>query len=369
MAAPTLEELFEDSRITQWDWTLLLLLFYTPIGIVLLLIRVFALIQFYIIFVYIPFHPIRKYLLRICGSVLGVVIKEKSLTKSIKPETSVWVSNHCSPFDWIVLQGVAKTPKLVVFPEGETTSGKSGLLKFQQRVFEQLKQNNPNLSVQPIALKVSRPFPSFSVSALDSSVWADVFFLLFSPCTTFNIRFLEPTQSCEDEELGSYLNRIETGIAQALGISMTSFTVRDKEELVKRKRVDTQQPVVVRRVSGRLQAMASQVKEVLPHVPMATIISDLGRTDSINATVANLVEGVVPFTPEPVAVTAPAPIARPTGPLTSVSQAPSQFSASSFGKSMQERGLSLQERKQRLLQEARHRYCDKHGLQLVGINC
>ena len=168
-----------------------------------------------------------------------------------------------------------------------------------------------------------------------------------------------------------------------------------QEELVKRKRVDTQQPVVVRRVSGRLQAMASQVKEVLPHVPMATIISDLGifnihsiflfsdiqynyfiyiffflgRTDSINATVANLVEGVVPFTPEPVAVTAPAPIARPTGPLTSVSQAPSQFSASSFGKSMQERGLSLQERKQRLLQEARHRYCDKHGLQLVGINC
>ena len=37
-----------------------------------------------------------------------------------------------------------------------------------------------------------------------------------------------------------------------------------------------QHPVIVRRANSRLQAMASQVKEVLPHVPMATIISDLG---------------------------------------------------------------------------------------------
>ena len=40
--------------------------------------------------------------------------------------------------------------------------------------------------------------------------------------------------------------------------------------------MDLQHPVLVRRVNNRLQAMASQVKEVLPHVPMATIISDLG---------------------------------------------------------------------------------------------
>jgi len=369
MAAPGLEELFEDSRITQWDWTLLLLLLYTPIGIVLLLIRVFALIQFYVIFVYLPFHPIRKYLLRICGSVLGVVINENRLSKLIEEEASTWVSNHCSPFDWIVLQGVAKTPKSVIFPEGDTTSGKKGLLKFQLRVLEQLKQNNPNLTVQPLALKVSRPFPSFSVTALDSSVWADIFFLLFSPCTTFNIRFLEPTQCCEDEEASSYMGRIETAIAQALGISMTSFTVKDKEELIKRKRMDMQHPVIVRRANSRLQAMASQVKEVLPHVPMATIISDLGRTNSINATVANLVEGVVPFTPEPVAPPVPTAVAPAASTSSGPSRAPSQISASTFGKSVLERGLSLQERKQRLLQEARRRYCDKHGLQLVGINC
>ena len=100
MAAPSLEELFNDSRflqfslyksvffyrhlfrfhpftsfslwldnfyvyfvfvrILQWDWTLLLLILYTPIGLILLVIRVFALIQFYLLFVYFPYHPIRK---------------------------------------------------------------------------------------------------------------------------------------------------------------------------------------------------------------------------------------------------------------------------------------------------------------------
>ena len=47
-------------RILQWDWTLLLLILYTPIGLILLVIRVFALIQFYLLFVYFPYHPIRK---------------------------------------------------------------------------------------------------------------------------------------------------------------------------------------------------------------------------------------------------------------------------------------------------------------------
>lgn len=46
-----------------------------------------------------------------------------------------------------------------------------------------------------------------------------------------------------------------------------------------------QHPVIVRRANSRLQAMASQVKEVLPHVPMATIISDLGISLKFIATI------------------------------------------------------------------------------------
>jgi ancient ubiquitous protein 1 len=145
--------------------------------------------------------------------------------------------------------------------------------------------------------------------------------------------------------------------------------------------------------SNNLEVMAAQVKEILPHVPLATIIRDLGiliinyslkrpslifslftgRTNSIDVTVANLVEGVVPFVPEPIktaenAPSASASSAAPSSSSTSQTKASPvmqmQVSSSTFGKSAQERCLSLQERKQRLIQEARRRYCEKHGLQL-----
>ena len=52
-----------------------------------------------------------------------------------------------------------------------------------------------------------------------------------------------------------------------------------QEELVKRRRMEAQQqPQTVQRAPNRrLQTMASQVKEVLPHVPMNTILSDLSK--------------------------------------------------------------------------------------------
>lgn len=145
--------------------------------------------------------------------------------------------------------------------------------------------------------------------------------------------------------------------------------------------------------------MANQVKEVLPHVPIAVILSDLstrnqtrqilkndhnskvslnltGRTNSVDATVANLVEGVVPFTPEPIVtrvestpnISSPQPGPsnyKPTGPSSQVQQ----VSASTFSKFVHERGLSLQERKQRLLRQAQIRYCERQELQIPGINC
>ena len=96
---------------------------------------------------------------------------------------------------------------------------------------------------------------------------------------------------------------------------------------------------------------------------------------------ANLVEGVVPFIPEPIvspaaAAASPHQISggEPSSVRTSAAPASSSsplqpVSASSFGRSMNERGLSLQERKQKLLREARLRYCERHGLQIPGINC
>lgn len=132
-----------------------------------------------------------RYLLKICGSVLGVLVVEKQCSKVVAQDSAVLVSNHCSPFDWIILQVVTDKKKAICFPEGDTTNGKVGLLKFQARALEQHKLNNPQLPAQPTALQISRSFPSFAVSVLDTSIWADAIFLLFSPCTTFTVRYFQ----------------------------------------------------------------------------------------------------------------------------------------------------------------------------------
>ena len=44
-------------------------------------------------------------------------------------------------------------------------------------------------------------------------------------------------------------------------------------------------------------------------------------------------------------------------------------SAPSFPRSAQERMLSFNERKARLIENARQRYIEKHGLKNVGLNC
>lgn len=129
-----------------------------------------------------------RYMLRMCGMVLGVFINEKYSNKASTQENAIWVANHCSPFDSVILQVIANNKRIITFPEGETTTAKSGLLKFQLRDLEQHKRSNPNLPIQPLSLKISRPFPSFAITVLDTPIWTDVFFLLFSPCTIFNIK-------------------------------------------------------------------------------------------------------------------------------------------------------------------------------------
>ena len=121
--------------------------------------------------------------------VLGVFINEKSTSKASFQENAVWVANHCSPFDSIVLQVIADDKRSISLPEGETTTAKSGILKFQLVDFEKHKQSNPNLPVQPLSLRVSRPFPPLAITVLDTPMWTDAFFLLFSPCTIFNIKY------------------------------------------------------------------------------------------------------------------------------------------------------------------------------------
>lgn len=123
------------------------------------------------------------------------------------------------------------------------------------------------------------------------------------------------------------------------------------------------------RIDPNLEMMARQVKEVLPLVPQHVIIQDLTKTRNIDYTISNILDGHVRYTPE-----TPSPT-----PTTQQSSTPSTSSSNesmstqqkqmNFPKSANARMQSFQERKRELIENARKKYIEKHGLNIALNNC
>lgn len=99
----------------------------------------------------------------------------------------------------------------------------------------------------------------------------------------------------------------------------------------------------------------------------------------MDITITNILEGHVAYTPEiPQASTSTMPqkpssdVENKSNKCTATVTVPRDIlcmAASSFGKTAQERMLSYQERKQLLIENARRRYIEKHGLHDLMLNC
>ncbi|KFM59414.1 Ancient ubiquitous protein 1, partial [Stegodyphus mimosarum] len=121
----------------------------------------------------------------------------------------------------------SNTP-LLIFPEGTTTNGKKGLLKFNLWPFLLSE------AVQPIRIKVARPkLMQVAFSVVGSRWWSDLFWFLFVPYTVFRIRFL-PVAEREDTESAEMLcSKVQKEIGKELGLEVTTFTSADKVEYTK----------------------------------------------------------------------------------------------------------------------------------------
>lgn len=160
-----------------------------------------------------------------CG-VLGIVVKEENASIDIKSKTRVIISNHITNIDHLavdlvlpcIVPGVWDLPKylnwglgfhdfgvkhgrdvlienvkmhlnstsgpipILCYPEGATTNGKTGLLKFGSWLF------TIETPMQPIYITVYRPLLPISVSVLGSRWWSDLFWFLVVPFTVFTIK-------------------------------------------------------------------------------------------------------------------------------------------------------------------------------------
>uniref|UniRef100_A0A8C5STG3 Lipid droplet-regulating VLDL assembly factor AUP1 n=1 Tax=Laticauda laticaudata TaxID=8630 RepID=A0A8C5STG3_LATLA len=420
-AAASPERLFDSHRLPSDGPlpVLLALLLYAPVGLCLLLVRLFVGLHVFLVSCALPDGAPRRFLVRAMCSVLGLFVWQ---SRPRSARARVLVANHVTPFDHNVLGLLAScsapvlngaagflcwsrgflevagsesraelleslkgyclqggNPPLLLFPEEETTNGRVGLLRFSSWPFSIVDV------VQPLALQVWRPF--VAVSVVGASWFTELLWTFFVPVTVYQVRWLPSVYREAEETQEEFALRVQELLALELGVVSTCLTAADKAEYLKRLRhhppasrppppssqSSESRPQVSRSIPStgnvHLIGMAQRVREVLPQVPMSAIRKDLAQTNCVDTTIANLLEGRVPFVPE----------AETEG---FVAAAPSFYGAQDpstsrialgsekvFARSAEARQLSLQERKQALWDYARRRYTEKYGIAHAEGSC
>ncbi|NWZ97489.1 AUP1 protein, partial [Nesospiza acunhae] len=389
-------------------------------GLCLLVLRVFIGVHVFLVSCALPDSVVRRFIVRVMCSVLGLLVRQSD-PRLRGAGARVFIANHVTPFDHNVVSlltscntpalssapgficwsrgfmelGVTGSraelvdslkeysaqqgnPPLLLFPEEAATNGRAGLLRFSSWPFSILDE------VQPVALQVRRPLVAVSVA--DSSWITELLWTFFVPFTVYQVRWMPSVPRRADERSEDFALRVQELLAVELGVVSTRITAADRTEHMKRLRHTAQRlpfapggdpgcgtsawalllrgslvpPSLPRGAPEdvRVVAMAQQVKEVLPHVPLEVIRTDLVQTNCVDTTIANLLEGRVPFFPEskePGDLPAPSTsqAAAASGIQGSVPAPSSKPATKQFAKSPVERHLSLQERKRALYDYAR----------------
>ncbi|XP_068182317.1 lipid droplet-regulating VLDL assembly factor AUP1 [Antennarius striatus] len=409
MEARGIGDMFDFHRFPKDAVFLLLLLVYFPVGVCLMLIRISIGLHVFLVSCALPESFVRRFIVRIMCSVLGMHVRQRN-PRSRDRSTKLYMCNHVTEFDHniINLLTACNTPQLegstgfvcwargfmeirsasgqeaigetlqrycltegtsplLLFPEEDTTNGRTGLLKFSSWPFSLTD------SIQPVALRVTRPLIALNIP--DSSWLMELLWTFFVPCTVYHVSWLPPVSRQEGESMQEFANKVQELLAGELGLVSTKITKADKAEYVKRKRHAVPQTSASVRPSSiglgfmvqslgtdehRIAKMAQQVKDVLPHVPLNVITKELAKTNCVDATITNLLENKEETQMEATGTSTFGPSKSrfyPSGPA-----ATPQPAAKSFGKSPVDRHLSLQDRKDALYNFARRRYIEKHGL-------
>ncbi|NXF13126.1 AUP1 protein, partial [Smithornis capensis] len=383
-------------------------------GLCLLVLRLFIGVHVFLVSCALPDSVLRRFIVRVMCSVLGLLVQQND-PRLRGGGARVFIANHVTPFDHNVVSlltscntpalngapgficwsrgfmelGVTGSraelvdslkeysshrgnPPLLLFPEEAATNGRAGLLHFSSWPFSILDV------VQPVALQVRRPLVAVSVA--DSSWITELLWTFFVPFTVYQVRWMPSVPRQADEPSEDFALRVQELLAMELGVVSTRITAADRSEHMKRLRHTSRllsapggsssqrlaarprvPPSLPGGAPGDLQvvAMAQQVKEVLPHVPLEVIRTDLAQTNCVDTTIANLLEGRVPFFPESqeAGTDLPAPSTSQAAAASGIQGSTAAPSAKpptkQFAKSPVERHLSLQERKRALYDYAR----------------
>lgn len=395
MSQIDIKDLFDESRFPS-GWKLVSLLLYAPLGLILVVIRLLISFQIWILASILPdCQPLRKFLHNGLSLSFGIIVKFTADSEERDPETRILVANQISTMDHFVIRRVAQTvtpsvwelpsslsealgvqkmdmsskdvlvanikqtlattkSNIALQPEFGATNNRVALLKFNSWPF------GIEPSVQPVVIKAKRPeFVDVRLTSVASTIWIDVLWFLFVPYTIFTLKYLKVKRNTDQEIL---VREIEKEIADNLNLQTSTHTISDKNEYEKRY---LREKILNRGAQSRgaqsrgstsrqvgsvdMLRMAQRVNEVLPMVPRNVVLRDLLKTRNAEITIANLLDGIVTYIPE---------------------QSPSNVPESSVSKHQTQstKGikmpgtLSFQERKAKMIADAREKYMEKHGL-------
>ncbi|XP_011871162.1 PREDICTED: ancient ubiquitous protein 1-like [Vollenhovia emeryi] len=391
MSQIDIQDLFNKSRFPSGR-SLLLVALYSPIGLVCVSLRLLVVLLLWLLASLVPdCNSLRAFLSYGIRFAFGIAVKIDAESKRRDKQSRVIIANNVSVLDHVALRRATETLipsvwelpaalsnalglqrmnmssketlianirqflststySVAVQPELGTTNNRVALLKFNSWPF------SIETSVQPVVIRASRPeLVPVHLTSLASTWWTEVFWFMFVPYTIFTLKYLKIRRNADHEIL---VRQVERDIADALGLQTCSHTVSDKTEYEKRHRMrivsnarssnnrNTPNSQVIHSIE--IQRMARQVSEVLPLVPHNVILRDLMKTRNVDVTIANILDGIVTYTPEP------NPPAQ--------SSVTSSSGSSSSAKDNVLGTTSFQEKKAKMIQEARERYIKKHGL-------
>lgn len=243
----------------------ILFIIYIPLGVFLIFLRSVVLAIWFLIFMILP--TCQKNKIRFCRGfciIVGLIYKSSGEPTEDFRMPRLIVSNHSYTLEmlpfmarhWCMItprHGVTqhfmlklagklldtlpvddfvkeyknfKDYRILIFPEGATTNGRVGLLKYNPLIFF---CGEPIL---PIATKLSRPFP-IALCKLQFAMFIDFIWLLFVPWTICNYNFLTTVTIKQGELPTEFADRVQQMSADKLGLLATQYTVDDKTRLRK----------------------------------------------------------------------------------------------------------------------------------------
>jgi len=274
---PPVEKLFDKNYLRQPISTIewIIFLVYLPFGTILSFVRVLltAILCLYASFSekYLPWKMSDRTLFRLICYIAGVFVRKvegKIPTEKEMAHTFI-VSNHTmtgdpgvlyllypknakvvhksnvGSFDIItrhkilvgedkaqvrttILEEVEKDPTpVVIYPEGATTNGNVGLLRFSSFIF------GLGRPIHPVGVKYFPAFPFIPFHSIMPNYTFHMFLVGFQPYVLVDIHVI-PRQEKEPQETPeAFAERVQKQIATAINVSPTTYSASDKSKLRK----------------------------------------------------------------------------------------------------------------------------------------